>query len=549
MGRNRACALGLVLVLTIPAVGASGPTRPGRVLDLRVVERDGETPVAGAAILSKSGHQDGPVSRGATDDQGHCAVPVPPDAEKSRHFAINMWKDGFVPVRVLWGYTREFEFEGVPAAYTVILDRGVPIGGIVRDEQGRPVAGARVFPTFAGTRRSEIEYLEAPPDLGFSTDAQGRWNASILPATCTTGELVARVEHPRYLSSGQFYDRRLPVKDLRALTAALVMQAGFTVRGTVTDQNGRPIEGATVVWRGTDEPSEPLRVKAGTGGRFAFENRPPGIALIAAEVPGLATDVKQVQLGPRDPNQGPPMMPMRPSFPAAARQLAKVVPIAPAPTRVTPAIAPGDAQGPDKDAPLEPTPPVALPADLPADATQLAKDGPCEPPLVIRLGPGRTIRGRVVDSKRRPIAGASIIPELLDGWDLLGWRAETDVDGRFEWKNAPLEIVILNVDNTAEGQKVRRFGPGPQDGDIVVTMPAPFRLRGKVVDAETGRPIERFRLIEGDVWTYDFNSEEDESPSDWSLGRARTIVGEHYEVRFPRSGRPGEAGDSKSTPC
>ncbi len=188
---------------------------------------------------------------------------------------------------------------------------------------------------------------------------------------------------------------------------------------------------------------------------------------------------------------------------------------------------------------------MALPADLPADATQLAKDGPCKPPLVFRLGPGRTIRGRVVDSKRRPIAGASITPELLDGWDLLGWRAETDADGRFEWKNAPLEIIVLNVDNAAEGQRVRRFGPGPQVGDIVVTMPAPFRLRGKIVDAETGRPIERFRLIEGDIWTYDFNSEEDEGPRDWSLGRARTIVGGHYEVRFPRSGRPGEDRDRR----
>ena len=67
--------------------------------------------------------------------------------------------------------------------------------------------------------------------------------------------------------------------------------------------------------------------------------------------------------------------------------------------------------------------------------------------------------------------------------------------GRFQWTNAPLEVVVLNVENPAEGQKVRFFGPGARDSEIVVTMPAPFRLRGKVVDAETGRPIDRFRLI------------------------------------------------------
>ena len=153
---------------------------------------------------------------------------------------------------------------------------------------------------------------------------------------------------------------------------------------------------------------------------------------------------------------------------------------------------------------------------------------------MFRLGQGRTIRGRVVDAKGRPIAGASITPEFRGFLDLLGWRAETGADGRFQWTNAPLEVIVLNVENPAEGQMVRCFGPGAQDSEIVVTMPAPFRLRGKVVDAETGRPIDQFRLIEGIVWTHDFAPEDDDSPPDWSLGRGDTIVGGRYEVRFPR---------------
>jgi hypothetical protein len=188
MDRNLACALGLVLVLALssgaaepPRAAQAGPAPTGRVLDFRVVERDGEQPVAGVAIQSLAGRKDKPDFRGTTDDRGHCAVPIPPGAEKSRHFAVRAWKDGFVPVRVLWGHTREFEFEGIPAAYTVILDRGTPIGGVVRDEQGRPVAGARVFPAIS-MRRSEMEYLDLPWDTSFSTDAQGRWHCAILPA-------------------------------------------------------------------------------------------------------------------------------------------------------------------------------------------------------------------------------------------------------------------------------------------------------------------------------------------------------------------------------
>src|SRR5690349_20562746 len=68
-------SLGLFLVLAIPtsAVDASQPpggaaAPGGRVLEIRVVERAGGKPVAGVAILTKSGRQGGPKSRGTTDD-------------------------------------------------------------------------------------------------------------------------------------------------------------------------------------------------------------------------------------------------------------------------------------------------------------------------------------------------------------------------------------------------------------------------------------------------------------------------------------------------
>jgi hypothetical protein len=88
-----------------------------------------------------------------------------------------------------------------------------------------------------------------------------------------------RVEHPRFLNSGRAYDRRLPIKDLRALTSAMVMETGFSLRGTVTDQKGKPIAGATVVWRGDEEEDRLVRVKAGADGRFKLENRPLGRAV------------------------------------------------------------------------------------------------------------------------------------------------------------------------------------------------------------------------------------------------------------------------------
>jgi hypothetical protein len=528
MGKKPACALGLVLVLAIPS-GAVEPPRAsqggpapgtGRILELRVVDRDGRGPVAGVAIDAVPGLEDQPAFRGTTDDQGRCAVPVPPDVEKSGHFAVYAWKDGFVPVRVLWGYTREFEYEGVPAAYTVFFDRGAPIGGIVRDEQGRPVAGAQVLPTFIFSRRSEIEWIDLPSHACFATDAHGRWRCSILPEGWNTGGMPIDVRHPRLMNGGRVRNWFVTIKDLRAQTAMMVMQTGFTLRGTVTDQAGQPIEGVTVVWWGPYEADGQLRVKAGADGRFQFEDRPPGIALITADVPGLAVKAKQVDLGPPDPNDEPPSLVSPPG----------VVLIAPAPPAASPASPPGVVK------PLAPVVSMALdesvvPEFFHGNAKQIARDGHCEPPLVLRLGPGRTIRGRVVDNTGRPIVGARVTPEFRGRSDVFGWRAETDADGRFQWTNAPLEVVVLNVENPAEGQKARFYGPGARDREFVVMMPAPFRLRGKVVDAETGQPIDRFWLIKGLVWTHDFAPDED--PPVWSFGRSETITGGRYEVRFP----------------
>jgi hypothetical protein len=477
-----------------------------------VVERDGGKPVAGVAILSKSGRQGGPESRGKTDAQGHCSVPVPPVAIESPHFAVHAWKDGFVPVRILWGYNREFEFEGVPAAYTVVLDRGVPIGGIVRDEQGRPVAGARVFPSITGSRESEIERLELPLDTSFTTDDQGRWRCAILPASCETGEMTFRFEHPRFLSSGRWDDRRLPIKDLRALTADMVLQTGYTLSGTVTDRNGRPIEGAAVICPGGGDGDTQLRAKSGPDGRFRLGNLPPGISMVTAEAPGLAPSMRTIRLGPPDSPPLRPLPPVRIAVPAPA------VPLAPGGDPVLPA-------------------PVFT-----ADANQATREVPCEPPLAFRLAPGRVIEGRIVDVNGRPIAGASLTAEvptsLTSGaWVGGGWQSRTGADGRFRWPNATLEKVALSVYDPAESRSVfHEIPPAAQGGEVIVTMPAPFRLRGKVVDAETGRPIERFRLIKGSVYlraSFPGDAEpEANGPPDWNHEPAEMVSGGRYETGF-----------------
>ena len=73
------------------------------------------------------------------------------------------------------------------------------MGGKVVDEQGRPIAGARVFPLFTLTDGVGEEVASAV------SDAQGEWRSDALPSTTTAGKktrpIVLRVSHPDHATS------------------------------------------------------------------------------------------------------------------------------------------------------------------------------------------------------------------------------------------------------------------------------------------------------------------------------------------------------------
>jgi hypothetical protein len=54
---------------------------------------------------------------------------------------VELAHPGFVPAALRWS-----DWERIPDRLTVTMDRGVAIGGTMRDEQGRPIAEARVLP-------------------------------------------------------------------------------------------------------------------------------------------------------------------------------------------------------------------------------------------------------------------------------------------------------------------------------------------------------------------------------------------------------------------
>jgi len=152
------------------------------------------------------------------------------------------------------------------------------------------------------------------------------------------------------------------------------------------------------------------------------------------------------------------------------------------------------------------------------------------PPVEFRLEPGRTIRGQILDSQDRPIEGAFVAADTWRGHRSVNWRVDTDSQGLFEWDEAPADEVLFDMGK--EGyMSVRKFGMSPSVDEYVIVMYRPLRVSGSVVDADSNEPIGEFRLLSGFVW------EEGRSPY-WDERSVKRFRGGEYEVEFnePREG-------------
>jgi len=118
--------------------------------------------------------------------------------------------------------------------------------------------------------------------------------------------------------------------------------------------------------------------------------------------------------------------------------------------------------------------------------------------LQFSLLPGKPFRGQVVDNKGRPVMGALVEPQWQECY-FLDWKASTDADGRFVWLNGPGEgEIVFRVRKdgfiAAFGRRISALA-----GDFKITMNPKIRVRGSVSDSETGQPIPKFRVIEGET--------------------------------------------------
>jgi hypothetical protein len=280
-------------------------------LEIVAVREDNREPIPDATVLVTAGHiereRTASTSLYATDAQGKCRVELPKGGLSL--LSITVQKQGFASMGKTWS-NQEAPLTGLPDRHVMEMLTARPIGGIVQDKEGNPIAGVEVKIS------AYLEEVAGTTSLNRSVqaDANGCWRVDGVPSDIDRVSL--RLKHPEYVSD-YWSSREVSAEQLRraqGLKYVEVMKKGMPLKGIVLDDQGRPVSGATV--------SMAPKVRDGfrddyaytvtdQSGRFGFGNArndlaelpsERGLTALIVEAPGYAPTMKQVTVGPeREP--------------------------------------------------------------------------------------------------------------------------------------------------------------------------------------------------------------------------------------------------------
>lgn len=248
------------------------------VVDLATGEPLGQVLVRGSV--------DGSQSSLVTGANGVGVFPLP-EAGVEYDVMLTVSAQGYVPTLVHW----EVSKVSLPEAYTLRLERGTVISGLVAYEDGEPIAGASVRLFVGGNREGIVQ--PAITDLEIITDSEGRWQCDQMPKSLTklqvrvSPEGGSRVRSVRFSEGGAH-----KIAALRDGSARIEISRRYTLAGTVRNAAGEPVAGAQLVgWAVSGTSSSGSFVQSERDGSFVFKNVRAERMMISTVKDGMAPDM------------------------------------------------------------------------------------------------------------------------------------------------------------------------------------------------------------------------------------------------------------------
>ena len=415
----------------VPPPQSSAATQPvAWQIQVRAVDADGK-PIAHPRIGVQLGAREGPVWHDG-DRQGRFLATLPKHEPGYCYLLVRA--DGYAPMRAFWR-------DALPAEFTFEMTKAITVGGLVMDESGEPIAGAKVL--FSGghhdsnpARSAESSFFEEE----FTTNERGRWKCDLAPANISDASI--NVRHHDYANDTGHYDQHKRIPEMFNLTHTWTLKNGFAVKGRVVDIEGKPIAEATLAIGELNLYSDegPFQ-RTDADGRYRFKRVAPHYDVANDDQP-IRFTVSIVKRGFK------PIMESVPGY--GGRPLGNST----------------------KDERL----------------------------VDLTLNRGATLKLRVVDAQNRPIKGAWVIPDNWRGTIALrvlrqfGIPTETDEQGVWRWTDAPLgESIGFDVLKSGFSD-VRDHEIPVNDASVekTIVLRQPQIITGTVIDARTKQPIPEF---------------------------------------------------------
>ncbi len=279
---------------------------PSNSIRLRVVGQNGQK--VKDALIHVSVWTDEPFRANqdfVTDANGEATSPLP---NQIRILRIWARKENHVPLFAQWWPEMQPNGNDIPDTFTFDLPPGTTIGGKVTDEDGKPIADARVE-VMRVSRPEERGGLANHLNLGtwlatdetaVVTDHQGRWELGNVPADVDT-VVRLKISHPHFIDDRKWGElqaaQAVTMPLLRDRTAVIRMQRGITLKGRVTDPDGKGVAGAVVVWG--DDPymqNGSQEVRTDDDGHYELPPLRPGPNALTVIAEGWAPQRRTVEI-------------------------------------------------------------------------------------------------------------------------------------------------------------------------------------------------------------------------------------------------------------
>lgn len=180
---------------------------------------------------------------------------------------------------------------GLPESFTAKVETGWSVGGVVLDEQGKPVKGVTVGPSIEFRKRPG-ESRQLGVGTRIKTDEKGQWRFDMVPASLTS--VHVNFSHPAFKPSHFSLPRDDYYLDLDdEPSEPITLDRGLSIEGRVVDSDGQPIEGAVVR---SEFINAERQATTDADGRYLIGGCDERMTEVVVSAKGYAVDVKNVDV-------------------------------------------------------------------------------------------------------------------------------------------------------------------------------------------------------------------------------------------------------------